>query len=98
MGKSGVVLGVIALLLGAGGLTFGLLTWIDQGKTEFWYDYEEATYTPPYLEYVNVPDLYVIAVLDAPSTVHILFTTSTRILPDPAIFADMLFYFWIDGV
>jgi len=45
MGKGGAVLGVIALILGAGALGFGLITWIDQGKTDFWYDYKEDIYT-----------------------------------------------------
>jgi len=98
MGKSGAILGVIALILGVSGLAFGLITWIDQGKTDFWYAYKEDIYTPPDLVYVTVPDLYVIVRLDAPATVHMLFTTSTRILPDPVTFADIFFYFWIDGV
>ncbi len=98
MGKGGAIIGVIALIVGASGLGFGLITWIEQGKTDFWYDYKEAIYTPPYLEYVTVPDLYVIVRMDASATVHMIFTTSTRILPDPVTFADMIFYFWIDGV
>jgi hypothetical protein len=98
MGKGGVVLGLIGLLIGAGGLTLGLITFIGQQRMDFWYDYEEAQYYPPDLEYQTIADLYVIVDLDAPSTLHILFTTSTRILPNPASFADIIFYFWIDGV
>ena len=97
MGNGGVILGLIALLLSASGLTFGLITWIDQGKTDFWYDYKEATYTPPALDYYIVPDLYLIIELNAPATVHMIFTTSTRVLPNPAGIVDMKFYFWIDG-
>jgi hypothetical protein len=97
MAKSGIILGVIALLLGASGLGFGLIVWIDQSKTDFWYDYEPDIFTPTAIEYETVSELYVIVSLDAPAIVHILFTTSTRILPDPLTFADMLFYFWIDG-
>jgi hypothetical protein len=98
MGKGGVALGILALLIGAGGLTLGVITFFDQQKTDFWYDYKEAIYTPPDLVYVTVPDLYVIVELNSPSTLHILFTTSTRILPDLVGFADMIFYFWVDGV
>ncbi|MFX1357625.1 MAG: hypothetical protein ACFFA8_10080 [Promethearchaeota archaeon] len=99
MGKGGVILGLIALVLGAGGLGFGLITWIDQGKTDFWYDYKEAIYTPPGLDYYTVPDLYVIVELNAPATIDMIFTTSTKILPatNPSGYADMLFYFWMDG-
>ncbi len=97
MAKGGIILGIIALILGASGLGFGMITWIDQGKTNFWYDYKQDIFTPPFAEYVTVPDLYVIVSLEAPATVHMLFTTSTRILPDPISFADMIFYFWIDG-
>ena len=98
MGKGGVVLGILALLLGAGGLGFGLINWMSQSKTTFWYDYKEDIFTPPDLEYVTVPDLFVVIELDANAMIHMLFTASTRILPDPVSFADMLFYFWIDGV
>ncbi|MFX1379751.1 MAG: hypothetical protein ACFFA4_11740 [Promethearchaeota archaeon] len=98
MGKGGIILGIIGLLLGASGLGFGLILFIDQGKRDFWYDYEATIYTPPYAEFKTVPDLFVIIGLDSPAIVHLLFTTSTRILPDPVSFADMIFYFWIDGV
>jgi hypothetical protein len=96
MGRGGVIVGVVALILGASGLGFGLITWIDQGKTDFWYDYKELEYYPPFAEFVTVPELYVIVELNAPATVHIIFSTSTRILPDPVSFADIFFYFWID--
>ena len=112
MGKGGVVLGIIALLLGAGGLGFGVLSWINleniqinqnitqvvQVPPQFWYDYEDPIFTPPDLVYVTVPGLFVMFELNDSATIHMLFTTSTRILPDPLSFADMLFYFWIDGV
>ncbi|MFX1235030.1 MAG: hypothetical protein ACFFBY_10825 [Promethearchaeota archaeon] len=112
MGKGGIVLGMIALLLGASGLGLGVITYINQGNIqinqeitqvirlppEFWYVYKEDIFTPTSGVYINVPDLYVIVYLDVAATVHLLFTTSTRILPDPFSFADMLFYFWIDGV
>ncbi|MFX0057945.1 MAG: hypothetical protein ACFE85_16185 [Candidatus Hodarchaeota archaeon] len=96
MGRGGLILGLIALLLGASGLGIGLITWIDQGKTDFWYDYKGVEYYPPAYNYYTVPDLYVIVELNAPATVHIIFSTSTRILPDPGSFADILFYFWIN--
>jgi hypothetical protein len=105
MAKGGIILGIIAIILGAGGLGFGFITWINQGDTyiyqgsaEFWYDYKGVEFYPTSLIYVTVPDLYVIFFLNSSATVHMLFTTSTRILPDPSGFADMLFYFWIDGV
>jgi len=98
MGKGGIIIGILGLLLGAGGLTMGLITFIDQQKMDFWYDYEEATYHPPDLEYKTIPNLYIIVELSAPATLYILFSTSTRILPNPASFADIIFYFWIDGI
>ncbi|MHA2039525.1 MAG: hypothetical protein ACW98X_24150 [Promethearchaeota archaeon] len=105
MGKGGTILGMIALIIGIGGLGFGFIAWTDQGDTyvyhgsaEFWYDYKEDIYTPPDSVYINIPDLYLIFTLNSSATVHMLFTTSTRILPDPLSFADMIFYFWIDGV
>jgi len=108
MGKGGVILGIIALLIGGGGLGLAVLNWSELGSLEipeipttpekdFWYSYKEAIYTPPDLNYVTVPDLFVIVELSNMTTLHLLFTTSTRILPDPVSFADMIFYFWIDG-
>jgi hypothetical protein len=111
MGKGGVILGIIALLIGAGGLSLAAINWLKLGSLEipeipevptspeidFWYSYKESIYTPPYLEYVTVPNLFVIVELSNMTNLHLLFTTSTRILPDPISFADMIFYFWIDG-
>ncbi|MFW9819773.1 MAG: hypothetical protein ACFFE5_09200 [Candidatus Thorarchaeota archaeon] len=99
MGKGGVVLGVLALLVGTSGLGFGLVTWINQGQqdTNFWFDYKEEEFVPTDLIFTTIPELYVIINLDTPASVYMLFTTSTKILPNPATFADMLFYFWIDG-
>jgi len=111
MGKGGVILGIIALLIGGGGLGLAVLNWSTLGsleipeipespatpETDFWYSYKEAVYTPPDLEYVTVPDLFVIVDLTNVTTLHLLFTTSTRILPDPLSFADMIFRFYIDG-
>jgi hypothetical protein len=108
MGKGGVILGIIALLIGGGGLVLAVFNWSELGSLEipevpttpekdFWYSYRESIYTPPDLEYVTIPNLFVIVELSNMTTLHLLFTTSTRILPDPVSFADMLFYFWIDG-
>jgi hypothetical protein len=108
MGKGGVVLGIIALIIGGGGLGLAAINWLELGSLEipevptspekdFWYSYKESIYTPPDLVYVTVPNLYVIVDLSNISTLHLLFTTSSRILPNPVSFADMIFYFWIDG-
>jgi hypothetical protein len=117
MAKGGVVLGVLALLIGASGLGFGLITWINQnaeqgvvqGETwhtivvtnttiEFWYIYKEEIFTPTDLVYTPVPGLYALIDLNVSTPVYMLFTTSTKILPNPVSYSDMLFYFWIDGV
>jgi hypothetical protein len=108
MGKGGVILGIIALIIGGGGLGLAFLNWSELGSLEipevpttpekdFWYSYREAFYYPPGLEYVTVPNLFIIVELSNITTLHLLFTTSTKIVPDPFGYADMLFYFWIDG-
>ena len=98
MGKGGVIMGILGLLIGAGALALGFITFTNQQRMDFWYDSEVEPYYPPYVEYETIPNLYVIVELDAPSTLHILFTTSARILPNPASFADIIFYLYLDGV
>ena len=36
--------------------------------------------------------------IGAPVSLYLSFTSSARVLPDPASFADILFYFAMDGV
>jgi len=60
MGKVGTILGIIGILLGAGGLGFGFINWGNQSQVRIWNDYESNIFTPTTLVYETIPNLYVI--------------------------------------
>ena len=97
MGKAGIILGIIGILIGSVGLGFGFITWINQSQVNIWNDYEPDYFTAPDLSYEAIPDLYVIVDLRAPVQLYVTFSASTRILPDPVSFADIFFFIMIDG-
>jgi len=57
MGKGGTILGIIGILIGAGGLGFGLITWTTQSQVKIWNDYEPAYFTAPDSSYETIPNL-----------------------------------------
>ena len=109
MGKGGTILGIIGILIGAGGLGFGYINWATLTQlscdceqtivyeSNIWNDYESAIFTPTFVAYETIPNLYVIVDLGAPARLYVTFSASTRILPNPVSFADIFFYFMIDG-
>ena len=97
MGKGGNILGIIGILIGAGGLGFALITWTNQSQVNIWNDYESDYFTAPDLSYDTIPDLYVIVDLRSSVQLYVTFSASTKILPDPISFADIIFYIMIDG-
>ena len=96
MGKAGVILGIIGILVGAGGLGFGIITWMDQSKVNIWNDFEEDIFTPPFAIYATIPNLHVIVNLNSPVQLFVLFSSSNRINTNPGGFADIIYYFYID--
>ena len=112
MGKGGIVLGLIGIILGAGGIGFGYFIWTGQAdiKTDLtdtqdnlalryiWYSYDTSIYYPPYLDYGVIPNISIVIDLDAPVSLHLLFVSAAICYPDPGTFRDMIFYFMIDGV
>jgi hypothetical protein len=97
MGKGGTILGIIGLLIGAGGLGMGLINWTAQSQVRIWNDYEPNYFTAPDLSFETIPNLYVIVDLSSPVQLYVTFSASTKILPSPGNFADILFYFMVDG-
>jgi hypothetical protein len=69
-----------------------------QTSQGFWYSSNEAIFTPTDLAYEVVPDMNISLEIGTPVSLYLSFSSSARVLPDPASFADMLFYFAIDGV
>ncbi|MHA2009932.1 MAG: hypothetical protein ACXABO_20200 [Promethearchaeota archaeon] len=102
MGKGGAFLGIIALLLAAGGLGFGLINWMNQPELPNeprWYNYNEDIFAPvPALVYIPIPNMSIVFELSTPMSLHLLFTCSARTLGDAGSFSDLLFYFMINDV
>jgi hypothetical protein len=102
MGKGGVVLGIIALLLGAGGLGFGVINYMNQPVIPFephWYRYEDSEFYPsPVSVYRAIPNISIIIELENPMSLHLFFTCSARCQGDAASFSDLFFYFMINDV
>ncbi|MFX1483744.1 MAG: hypothetical protein ACFFCP_11230 [Promethearchaeota archaeon] len=99
MPRAGVALAIIGIIIGASGLWFGYTAWSSQAERQgFWYSSNEAIFTPTELVYEVVPDMNITLEIGSPVSLYLSFTSSARILPDLTTFADILFYFAIDGV
>ncbi|MFX1607371.1 MAG: hypothetical protein ACFFDD_15920, partial [Promethearchaeota archaeon] len=69
-----------------------------QSPQGFWYSSNETIFTPTELVYEVVPNMNISLEIGTPVSLYLSFTSSARVLPDPASFADILFYFAMDGV
>jgi len=109
MGKGGIVLGLIGLLLGAGGLGFGVVNFMNQptiptidydvNRPIVYYSYRDTDYTPsPASVYIPIPTLEIIFGIEGPVSIHLLFTCSARCLGDAVSFSDLFFYIMINDV
>ena len=68
-----------------------------QSPQGFWYATNEAIFTPTDLVYEVVPNMNITLEIGVPVSLYLSFSSSARILPDSATFADILFYFMLDG-
>jgi hypothetical protein len=98
MGKGSAILGIIGILIGAGGLGFGIITWMEQSQVNIWNDYEVNIFYPTLAAYETIPNLYVIIDLSSPVQLYVTFSASTRLNPNPTSLGDIIFYFMIDDV
>jgi hypothetical protein len=94
MAKSGAILGIIGILLGAGGLTFGVLSWFSVEQVPIkntWYDYIESDGLGTTGEVID--GLSISMTLDAGQMLYVSFTGTLRC-------DGMLdeFYIQIDGI
>ena len=97
MGKGGIVLGLLALLLGAGGLGFGVINFM--GQPTNYYSYHDTEFYPnPAGVYFPIPNLALVLEISGPVSLHLLFTCSAICLGDIASFSDLFFYFKINDV
>ena len=106
MGKGGSILGIIGILLGAGGLGFGFIAWNTQNSMQaslaaqdIWYQYDGDSFTvDPGFAYLHIPNMSIVFDLATTASIHILFTCSAAIYPEPTEFAGISFFFSVDGI
>jgi len=106
MGKGGSILGIIAILLGAGGLGFGFMTWNNQismqanlTAQDIWFQYDGDTFTVnPAYAYLHVPNMSIVFDLSTTASIHILFICSAAVYPEPTEYAGISFYFSVNGI
>ena len=106
MGKGGSILGIIGILLGAGGLGFGFMAWNSQNNMQaslaaqdIWYQYDGDLFTMnPIDTYLQIPNMSIVFDLATTASIHILFTCSAVINPIPTDYSGISFYFIVDGI
>ena len=95
MAKSaGTVLGIIALLLGATGLGFGVMSWLDVGQISVrhsWYDFEDSQSVS--LSGAALTDLSITMTLNAGEVLYVSFTCTARC---DGLWVDL--YVYIDNI
>ena len=106
MGKGGIILGLIGILLGAGGLGFGIMAWNNQNimqanfsVPDIWYQYDGDSFQGnPIDTYLHIPNMSIVFDLATTASIHILFMCRAIIYPIPTDYSGMSFYFNIDGI
>jgi hypothetical protein len=102
MGKGTTALGIIGVILGAGGLGFGLLSWtgniLIQQTMNVWYETDDIVYYPPNGAYAAIPNGSIVISISTPVSLHLLFTGLAGVYPDGVSYTDLFFKFAINGV
>jgi len=108
MGKGGAVLGLIGILLGAGGLVFGFITWSslntiqtqigDVENIETWYTIDNTKFTvSPAATVLELTNLTISFELTSTASVYMSFTCRAEIIPSGTT-SSVFFFFKVDGV
>lgn len=100
MGKGTTALGIIGVILGAGGLGFGFLAWINQTQENVWYISSDSIHNPPSVPSPAgaIPDFSLIVSVNMPVSLHLLFTCVAVAYPVAESYSDFFYYFGINGV
>ena len=106
MGKGSSILGLIGILLGAGGLGFGFMMWNTQNSMQaslaaqdIWFQYDGDSFTvDTSYTYLHIPNMSIVFDLATTASIHILFTCSVVIFPVPSDYSGISFYFSVDGI
>ncbi|MCK4381595.1 MAG: hypothetical protein KAW51_10685 [Candidatus Lokiarchaeota archaeon] len=107
MGKGGAVLGIIGMLLGAGGLGFAFVVWYGQNALEsninqltgqnIWHRYYEDIFDVDLINtYMPIPNMSISIDLNAQSSIHLLFTCTAITAGSPLGRSDVTIYYYID--
>lgn len=108
MGKSGAVLGLIGILLGAGGLGFAFIVWNNQNTIEsqltglapqdVWFLYYEDTFdVDSNPMYITIPNMSISIDLTTQTSIYLLFTCTALITGNLGR-SDVTIYFYIDEI
>jgi len=109
LGKGSTVLGVIALILGAGGLGLGGLAWISVSRVETqvaafseqstWYKYNETTFRcDPIQTYITFTGLTIEFELGPNESVYFSFTSRAHTEQNIGAWSKILVLFRVDGI
>jgi len=106
MGKGGSILGIIGILLGAGGLGFGFMTWNTQNSMQanltaqdIWSQYDADFFTVnPSHTYLQIPNMSIVFDIATTSSIYILFTCSAGVFSNPIDYSGVSFFFSVDGI
>ena len=108
MGKGGVVLGLIGILIGAGGLVFGYIAWsslntiqtqIENSENiEAWYTIDNSTYNvAPAATVLELVNNTISFELTSAASVYMSFTCKAEIFTFAGT-SSIFFFFKVDGV
>ena len=102
MGKGGVVLGLIGILIGAGGLGFGFFNWImlqtNAENNETWYKSDNTTFAvSPAATVLELTNLTISFELTSTASVYMSFSCVAEIFPLGGT-STIFFFYKVDGV
>jgi hypothetical protein len=106
MGKGGIVLGLIGILIGAGGLVFGFIAWSslntiqigDDENIETWYTIDNSTYNvAPAATVLELVNNTISFDLTSTASVYMSFTCKAEIITLGGT-SSVFFFFKVDGV
>jgi len=109
MGKGGTILGLIGILIGAGGFALGFIAWSSmttmQTQLDSFENLNNALYTKndgpytitPATTVLEIPNLNITFELSSNASVHLSFTCHAEITPS-SVYSSVWFFFSVDGV
>lgn len=109
MGKGGTVLGIIGLILAAGGLGLGSLAWVSLSRVESqvasfsahtsWYKYNETAFNcDPASTYLTFSGLMIEFELGPGESVYFSFNARAHTEDIPSSWSRIFAYFRVDGI